>query len=196
MIRVLRENKKTPDWVEAAVAAAGGLNPFGEPNFRIVWGWSRLGWIGGKWADRDETGVLLREVVELRQEPKYFPHDRWHLERWMPPESFGSPEHWEANTVEAANGIRVPALGPYPSRGDWEHVLTIQTPGGDFLGLTPAICDHIVRAIRWADRQPKAKKREALDDARARQERDHDNFVNSVLWNEPRFHAQPYVVAG
>ena len=47
-----------------ALALAGGRNRFGEPNYRAVWGWSRLDWIGGKWEDRDASGSLIREVVE------------------------------------------------------------------------------------------------------------------------------------
>jgi hypothetical protein len=91
MIRVIRETREAPADVARELALAGGFNPYGEPNYRAVWGWSRLDWIGGKWEDRDAAGNLLREVVELRREPKYVPHDRWHIERWVPAESYGSP---------------------------------------------------------------------------------------------------------
>jgi len=71
---------------------AGGCNRYGEANYRAVWGWNRLAWIGGKFEERDPaTGSLLREVVELRQEPKYAAVNRWHIERWVPPEVYGSP---------------------------------------------------------------------------------------------------------
>ena len=114
MIRILRETHDTPAEVARELTLAGGCNRFGEPNYRAVWGWSRLDWIGGKWEDRDSTGALLREVVELRREPKYTPHNRWHIERWLPPESYGSPEQWHAETIEIENGRSIPALGPYP----------------------------------------------------------------------------------
>lgn len=111
----------------------------------------------------------------------------------MPPEAYGSPAQWYAQTVESENGIRVPALGPYPTLGEWEHCFTIETPEGEFLGLTPEICDYVVRAIEWAREQPDAKKREAVFRAEERRRKDYDRFVDDVLWNEPRFHAQPYV---
>jgi hypothetical protein len=194
VIRVLRESKQAPDEIVARVTRAGGRNRFGEPNFRVVWGWSRLTWIGGKWKDKDEEGKLVREVFELREDPKYFPHDRWHLERWLPPETYGSPEDWYRQTMETENGQQIPALGPYPHRGDWEHCFTIQAPDGGFLALTPTVCDYLVRAIEWSHEQPGAKKREAIYQADERQRREYESYVDSVLWDEPRFHAQPYVV--
>jgi hypothetical protein len=68
------------------------MNLYGEPNFRVVWGGSRLAWIGGRWTDHDAHGNKTREAIELRRVPKYLPFERWHIERWMPPESYGSPE--------------------------------------------------------------------------------------------------------
>lgn len=193
MIRILRESKQAPSEIQDRVTRAGGRNRFGEPNFRVVWGWSRLELVGGKWCDRDGHGNLVREVVELREVPKYFPHDRWHVERWFPPEAYGSPERWYAQTVERADGVSVPALGPYPSRGEWEHCFTIQTPAGEFLALTSEMCDYVVRAIEWSKAQPKARKRRAIYDAAERRSQEWDEHATDVLWNEPRFHLQPYV---
>ena len=120
-IRVTRETHDAPALIAERVARAGGTNRFGEPNFRVVWGGARLAWIGGRWTDRDAHGNTTRESVELRRVPKYLPEDRWHIERWMPPESYGSPEEWHRQTTEVEDGIRIAALGPYPSRGEYEH---------------------------------------------------------------------------
>ena len=116
MIHILRETHDAPADVARELVLAGGLNRFGEPNYRAVWGWSRLDWIGGKWEDRDASGALVREVVELRREPKYTPHNRWHIERWMPPESYGSPEQWRAETIEIENGRSIPGAGAVSHR--------------------------------------------------------------------------------
>jgi hypothetical protein len=110
-----------------------------------VWGGSRLTWIGGPWIDRDASGNVVRERVELRRVPKYIPHDRWHIERWMPPEFFGSPEMWYAQTIQVEDGIRIPALGLYPSRGEYEHCFTLEHANGQFMPLDVAACDWIAR---------------------------------------------------
>ncbi len=138
MIQIIRETHETPEAVARELVLAGGYNRFGEPNYRAVWGWSRLGWIGGKWEDHDAEGALVREVVELRQEPKYVPHDRWHIERWIAPEHYGSPQQWYAETIEIENGLRIPALGPYPSRGEYEYTASRSRRSGR--GISAADC--------------------------------------------------------
>jgi hypothetical protein len=181
MIRIVRETHRTPLLVAEELSRAGGCNRFGEPNYRAVWGWSRLDWIGGKWEDRDSCGNLLREVVELRREPKYTPHDRWHIERWLPPESYGSPAQWRAQTLEFANGRGVAALGPYPSRGDYEHCFTLEGTRGEFVQLTPAAARHIARAIEASRGVGRARGREALEARAAREEREFDAHAEEVL---------------
>jgi hypothetical protein len=181
MIRVTRETHEAPAEVEELVRRAGGLNWLGEPNFRVVWGGSRLAWVGGKWTHRDASGNATRECVELRQIPKYLPTDRWHVERWMAPEAYGSPEIWRAQTVETDGGIAVAALGPYPSRGEYEHCFTLQSANGEFIPLSPAACDWIVRAVEWARRQPRAIRRGALVGREVRREREWDRKANEIL---------------
>ena len=181
MVRVIRETHDAPADVARELALAGGRNLYGEANYRAVWGWSRLDWIGGKWEDRDASGTLLREVIELRREPKYAPHDRWHIERWMPAESYGSPAEWRAQTLEIADGVIVPALGPYPSRGDYEHCFTLEGPRGEFVQLTPAVARHIARAIEAGRGAARSKRREALDERERREEREYDSWAQDVL---------------
>jgi hypothetical protein len=54
------------------LTVAGGVNPHGEPNFRLIWGQSKE-----NFAYDDITGTM---------QPKYLPRDSWHLEAWLPPE--------------------------------------------------------------------------------------------------------------
>jgi hypothetical protein len=194
MIRVLRETHETPDAVAHRLMRAGGINRFGEANYRAVWGWNRLAWIGGKFEDRDEHGALLRERVELRQEPKYPAVNRWHIERWLPPEAYGSPRAWYAQTIERENGISIPALGPYPSRGEYEHCFTLEGPRGEFLQLTPTIAEHIARAIEFSRKFTRAKTRSRLYERAQRTERKYDQWAFDVMdEGVPAFHKQPFV---
>jgi hypothetical protein len=181
MIHIFRETHEAAETVVRELALAGGCNRFGEPNYRAVWGWSRLGWIGGKWEDRDATGALLREVVELRQEPKYAPHNRWHIERWVAPEQYGSPEQWYRETAEIENGRTIPALGPFPSRGEYEHCFTVEGPAGEFVQMTPAVARYVARAIETSREVPRGKRREALETRARREDRGYDSFADAVL---------------
>jgi len=194
MIRVLRERHEAPAAIERRLRLAGGINRYGEPMYRAVWGWSRLGWIGGKWTDRDDDGSILREVVELRHAPKYVPHDRWHIERWMPPEYYVSPQQWYAQTIERADGISIPALGPYPRRGEYEHCFTLQGPRGEFIPLSPAACEAIVRAVEFARMQTRQTHRAALERREVRREREWESHADALLRDASRaFHGAPHI---
>ncbi len=197
MIRILRETHATPEHVARRLHRAGGSNRYGEPNYRVVWGWNRLAWIGGTFCDRDEQGNLLREVVDLRLEPKYPSVNRWHVERWVPPEAYGSPRTWYAQTVERANGVSVAALGPYPARGDYEHCFTLQGPDGAFVQLTPAIVEHVARAVEWSRGFGRAQHRHCMDRREGRKERSYESWAYDVLDDQvPAFHKQPFVTVG
>jgi hypothetical protein len=194
MIQVVRETHETPDNVAHRLARAGGINPFGEPNYRVVWGWNRLAWIGGKFEDRDEHSVLLRARIELRKEPKYPAVNRWHIERWVPPETYGSPRQWYAQTIERENGISIPALGPYPSRGEYEHCFTLEGPRGEFVQLTPTVAEHVARAIEFSRHAPLPSARARLYERERRDERHYEQWAYDVLDDAvPAFHQQPFV---
>jgi len=194
VIRVVRETHDTPESVARRLELAGGRNRFGEPNYRAVWGWNRLAWIGGKFEDRDEHGVLIRERIELRKEPKYPAVNRWHIERWVPPEVYGAPRAWYAQTSEIANGQTVAALGPYPERGEYEHCFTLETPQGEFIQLTPTIAEHIARAIEYSRCGPRGQSRKRLYDREAREDRAYENWAFDLLDDQaPAFHQQPFV---
>jgi len=181
LILVTRETHQAPAELCARLGQAGGVNFLGEPNFRVVWGGSRLTWIGGRWTDRDAEGSFVREVSELRQVPKYTPVNRWHIERWSPPETYGSPDEWYARTVEIEDGIRFPALGPYPSRGEYEHCFTLSGPNSEFIQLTATVCDWVIRAIEWARRQPKSIARAAITAREIRREAELSERTDAAL---------------
>jgi hypothetical protein len=197
MVEVIREKYDARESVVRILATAGGVNRYGEPNYRAVWGWNRLAWIGGKFEDRDPHGRLLREVVELRQEPKYAQLNRWHVERWVSPEAYGSPRLWYAQTIEREGGVSVPALGPYPERGEYEHCFTVQTPRGDFVQLTATIAEHVARAIERSRCAPRSAGRSALYEKQDLQERAYDQWAYAIMDDTaPAMHGQPFVAVG
>src|SRR5215467_5592662 len=194
MIQFIWVADETVEKVAHRLQRAGGINRFGEPNYRACWGWNRLAWIGGKFEDRDEHGALLRERVELRQEPKYPEVNRWHIERWLPPEAYGSPRQWYSQTIERANGLSIPALGPYPSRGDYEHCFTLEGQRGEFIQLTPTVAEHIARAIECSRHAPRSRSRALLYEREQRTDRHYEQWAYDVLDDAvPAFHKRPFV---
>lgn len=202
MIKVLKESKPTPPHVAEAVARAGGYNVFGEPNFRVVWGWDRLTLVGGKFEEweldsRNRPVAIKRVTYEYRRTPKYDPFDRWHVEKWMPPRFYGNPKTWPERTREVVDGREFLELGPFPSRGEYEHVFTLKKPDGGFLDLTPSTLEMVVRVIersRYLVKRDRARAMQSLKEREQRKRREWDSFADAVLDNEaPAFAMQPFV---
>lgn len=195
VIRVLRETHETPESVRRRLRLAGGINRYGEPNYRVVWGWNRLTWIGGKWEDRDPASAgLLREVVQLRQVPKYFPFNRWHIERWCPPELYGSPADWYARTLEVEGNRSIPALGPYPERGEYELCFTLQGKNGEFVQLTPTLAEHAARLVELCRGFTSQQRKAALEARQQREEWQYEAWAYDVLDDAvPALHGLPFV---
>ena len=113
--------------------------------------------------------------------PKYTPHDRWHIERWLPPEAYGSPQDWYAQTFERESGVSVPALSPYPASGEYEHCFALSGPNGEFVQLTSTVAEYIARAIETGRNVSAGTRRQAVTWREGRQERDYDGWARDVL---------------
>ena len=184
-----------PKSLETRLIAVGGLNRFGEPNYRVVWGGTRLTWIGGEWVDTDNSTNTIRRVIEERQVQKYFPAERFYLEKWMPPEHYGSPEDWAQNQIETVDGLRIPNLGPYPSRGEYELSMRFQTRSGDFapiLGADEAILE-LVRMIRAGEAESKTENWLAINRGLEKKEQDWDCYADSVLDDTNTYEGKPHI---
>jgi hypothetical protein len=163
------EKRECPPHVAKELTIAGGLNPFGEPNFRVVWGYNRIVPITGEWQEfeqfvatlRDKvTGYaesrpvtrLKRSVIETRYLPKYLPANCWHLEMWRPPEEYGTPEEWRKHGEEVIQGLTVDTSGPYPSRREYELCYPLTSDGtsqGETIPLVMDVVADIVRMIKY-----------------------------------------------
>ena len=154
-IEVVRESREAPAKYQEMLRRAAGNNPFGEPRYRFVWGQNRLEWLGGKWEDRDEHGILIREVVEVRHVLKYAPplfaSDRWYVEQWYANEV--TREQWSVKNIEGDNGgpsfSYEDAFGPYPSKGRYRHFFTVEGPDNRFRELTPERAQWLANLV-WS----------------------------------------------
>jgi hypothetical protein len=177
---VLHEwSKPTPQFALDALAKYG-TNLFGEPLYRIVWSETRTYLSGGLWTDftDSESKHLLREVAEYRRVPLYGSQQRWVLEKWCPPETYGSPEIWDDENRDEKTGLLT--LGPFPSRGEYEHVHTFEV-NGHYVPLVPetinAICYLIEKSREFSFRQKKA----ALEAQQAKEDRDFKSRRDDIF---------------
>jgi len=121
------------------ITKRGGKNIFGEANYRLVHCEFRRTPSGGTWLDWPEEAsvaerqegraIPVRRVVETRQILSY-PNEKgkWILEKWCPPETYGTPAAWylpvtSGGTVQyiPSRQMQIAALGPYPFKGEYEN---------------------------------------------------------------------------
>jgi len=162
------------------------MNEYGEPRFRVVWGWARRTWIGGRWPNG---------AVEYRFEPKYWPKfERWHLEQFRPADEILSPEEWEMETWSNIDGRRIEELGPYPARGEYEQVHCLESDKRQFLPLVPAVVEMIIRMINHTKAMAHAERKAAREAAVERAEKSADSFDESVIEDAGfAFHGKKFV---
>lgn len=144
-----------PPFIVERINALGGMNPFGQPNFRVIWGGNRYHLVGGAFKKPlyIKTGIIgepdravVTTVNEMRSLPKYH-ISRWHLERWRGPEWYGSPEQWYQETFDPESNMMT--QGPFPTLGDYEHVFylaqcTHLRPTGEWCNLCIIGCGQFI----------------------------------------------------
>lgn len=137
----IRGMYRAPQEIQSYVTRLYGRNPFGEPNFRIVWSGARYSWQGGEWRewDADDTpqtgadGALpgdkpFRVVRGMRWVPEFDPGlCAWIVEKWIPPSHFGSETDWYmprelGGTCLPTPEGPLPLLGPFPGRGQYMNI--------------------------------------------------------------------------
>lgn len=184
------EHHDCPENVKAEILLAGGTNPYGNPLYRIVWGYNRIVPIHGEWQDWEYyTGTLTdkftghketrkfvklkNSIIETRLLPKYLPGNCWHLEVWRPPSEYGTPEQWKERGQEIFDGFTINTSGPYPDRGEYELCYPLTHDGTSRGTPIPLIADvvaEIVRMIEWSKGRYNFLERRAAIEQRIRRE--------------------------
>ncbi len=123
------EPPSKPDYFDQSIRLIGGMNPLNEPNLRVRWGW--------------DCRVFRNGNPEALAYPENF-LDRWILEKWIPPEFFGSRKQWEQHRyAKRGDGKQVDLLGDFPSRGRYGMVWPITDPEGRYIPLTSQVLNFI-----------------------------------------------------
>lgn len=193
------EHHECPEDVARQLTLAGGVNRFGEPMFRVVWGWDRIVQLHGEWQEFERCEATLLDkwtgyhesrqftrlkssVIETREVPKYLPGNCWHLEMWRPPEEYGSPEEWGKAGAEKVGVMTVDTSGPYPERGEYELCYPLTDDGTSRGTPIPLVTEAIAEIVRMIvvsrERTTLAQRRAAIEQ---RMRREDDGFVAKTM---------------
>ena len=130
MIRVTKVHAlDVPRDAQEHLTRIGGVNLYGEPNFRIVWSGNRTVWQNRKWhepateSSDAKTWYGVGKALKYKQPAR---RERFIIEAYRPPSFYGDPETWEMRNGKWEDGHSILAVGPYPTRGDYEYLDTIE----------------------------------------------------------------------
>lgn len=100
------ERRLCPPEYQEHIDAIGGVNRFGESNFRLVWGQTETQLVYGQMEGGSKG---QHTILQFGGVPA------WHVIEWKPPETFGTPAIWYRMTWDPV--AEVHSLGEYPWRG-------------------------------------------------------------------------------
>jgi len=135
-----------------------GVNPFGDPLFRIIWGQTETMDV----ASPHGTGYFKR----------YIGHGQpcWIIQRWRPPEIFGTPDLYYQLMADPTSGL--PLAGEYPQFGMYETVTPLMTRSlnaetGELevktIPLDWEIIERAIPLLQKAEQMTEAERQAALD---------------------------------
>lgn len=104
-----------PKEYQERVTKAGGINRYGQPNFKIVWGEAHPTRAGGYWQHEGFTGY--RDIY-LNDTPC------WLLLQWHDSIEYGSPTLWYMDNFDEATGLQI--LGEFPYKGKYEVLFILR----------------------------------------------------------------------
>ena len=118
-----------PDFFDQNLRNIGGINPYGEPNLKVTWGWDLRAFRNGDPQALKYPGPFLNRFI---------------LEKWLPVSFFDTPESWEVSRyVATADGKKIDLLGEFPARGQYGMVMPLTTSDGGFIPCTSAVLSFI-----------------------------------------------------
>lgn len=171
IVQTRQYTNEPPPGIQDRVTRAGGRNIYGEPNFRIVWG--------------PQERELLVGAAAWVMAPKY-PQERWVVEMWNATRE--TPDQWIKMTSETVKGRRVERMGPYPTRGYYEHLATIEDKNDNYLGITPAMADIIIQLVYRSRAIMSAKTWQQRRDEKLseieREKQKYSDLVDDVIDNQ------------
>jgi hypothetical protein len=178
-----------PQHFQDRINRVGGLNRYGQPNFRLAWSQSETMRAGGVWPHDHFAGY--REVYVANGSPRRPKQGYWMLMEWDGPETFGSEAMWFYLHRDETTGLST--LGPYPHKGRYKIAVKLiwTTVDEGALQIEPwplnsAIIDMIIPVILAGRKDSVARRKQFAAAERAQAERKIDTAIEAVMKDAKR----------
>lgn len=178
----------------------GGVNRFGDPNYRLVWSGNATTYRTKQWVEKDDHGNFVRRVYDSRECLKYTHpsvEERFVLEAWRDPLDidFGDRAAWRKKYTKFENGRLVEPLGDFPSRGDYQLCgVVLGLDGESFAWPEPEYLQNDIDLHRYVKNilTPEQAERIAIQ-AQEREEEAEVDAVYDRIRDNMVFNRNPYV---
>ena len=166
------------------ITRVGGLNPYGQPNFKIIWGMGGerdcLFRAGGEWAGNGQVTRRGYRDLLLSGDPA------WVLIQWQPGEKYGSAQSYYVNNYDESTGLQT--LGEYPYRGRYEIVMPFIWKGivngklkVEAMPLSSLLVDLVVPVIKESASLSMDRKRQLMLDHKEKEDAAQKSQIESSL---------------
>jgi hypothetical protein len=170
------EKNICPQHFQDRVTAVGGLNRYGEPNFKVVWLQTPTMRAGGYW---DFDGFYGYRDVPMHGEPA------WGILQWNAPEVYGTPELYYMQNVDETTGLAV--LGEYPYKGRYEVLFVLSHKEMvnnklivEHMPLNNMLIDKVIPVVLQAKNVSLERKRAAQQELKDREDREQLETIEAM----------------
>lgn len=178
-----------PAHFQERVTRAGGLNRYGQPNFRLAWSQDEKFRAGGVWPHDHYAGY--RNVYAANCAPVPPKDGYWMLMEWDGPETFGGEAMYFFLHRDETTGLC--SLGPYPHKGRYKvAVKLIWTTVDDGVmtiepwALNSRVVDMIIPVVLAGRKDSVERRRKFADAERQQTERKLSAQVEAVMKDAKR----------
>jgi hypothetical protein len=178
------ERLECPDEFQGYLTDLFGVNRFGEPNFRVVWG---------------QTATMPVATPHGYEDKLVgFNQACWIIQKWQDPEMYGTPELYYWHDMDPETGLAM--MGEYPEFGRYETlqpiIMKTYNPETHALDITtlPLDWDILEIAIPLLQRSQELswwEKKSAMDQIEALENAAKVNEIAERLYDELPAHYGP-----
>lgn len=198
------------EWFQRELDRIGGMNPYGGPRLRVVWGAQAVKFRRGEMVlaypqsnpTKELNGFVARfpdgkeEWIPPESGDKFPPGallvlpsyktvhkgiDLWVIEEWVGPAELAPG--WSAGRWAWEDGKKVDKTGPLPERGCYRHVCTVSR-GGQYVPLNEDALKAVRGTLAFNERENQIGDAWAEDSEEKRERRERREYEEAVAAQE------------